>query len=73
MPAGSATGSDDSQRRNCFNKVAVNRQIIGAWLAGAAERGLSLAPLTGGPTGPIDPQAQLTHMIDIDERFNARR
>ena len=73
MLASVATLSDDGLRRNYFNKVAINRQVVEAWLAGAAERGLPLAPMTDGLTGPVDPQAQLARMIEIGVRLNARR
>ncbi len=68
-----ATLSDEGLRRNYFQRVEVNRQIIQAWLREAARQGLPLAPLTDHLRGEGDPQGQLQRMPEIGVRLNARR
>ncbi|MGD8855545.1 MAG: GAF domain-containing protein [Chloroflexota bacterium] len=65
--------SDEGLRRNYFNKVAINRQIIRAWLQAAAERGLPLEPLTDGLTGTNDLQEQFRRLSEIGVRLNTRQ
>ena len=67
-----ASLSDDGLRRNYFNKVSVNRQIIQEWLRMASERGLPLNPLTDHFSQPGDLQGQLQRMLDIGVRLNSR-
>jgi PAS domain S-box-containing protein len=73
MLARIASLSDDGLRRNYFNKVSINRQIIQEWLRVASERGLPLNPLTDHFSQPGDLQGQLQRMLDIGVRLNARR
>ena len=68
-----ATLSDDGLRRNYFNKVEINRQIVTAWLDVAAQRGLALTPLTGVLARRGDVQGQLQRMLDIGVRLNTQR
>jgi PAS domain S-box-containing protein len=68
-----ATLSDQGLRRNYFNKVEINRLIIDAWLREAAERGLPPSALTDHLAGGTDLQSQMTRMLDIGVRINARR
>ncbi|MGB3714662.1 MAG: GAF domain-containing protein, partial [Candidatus Promineifilaceae bacterium] len=65
--------SDEGLRRNYFNKVAVNRDIVHAWLEETAARDLSLEPLTDGLSGTSDLQEQFRRLNEIGVRLNARR
>jgi GAF domain-containing protein/CheY-like chemotaxis protein/anti-sigma regulatory factor (Ser/Thr protein kinase) len=65
--------SDEGLRRNFFNKVAVNRQIIQAWLAEARARDLPLGPLTDGLSGTNDLQEQFRRLSEIGVRMNTRQ
>ena len=65
--------SDEGLRRNYFDKVAVNRQIIQTWLQIAAERGFPLDPLTDGLTGTSDLQEQFRRLTEIGVRLNTRQ
>ncbi|MGD2077595.1 MAG: GAF domain-containing protein, partial [Chloroflexota bacterium] len=65
--------SDEGLRRNYFNKVAVNRQIIQTWLAEATGRDLALEPLTDGLTGASDLQEQFRRLSEIGVRLNTRQ
>jgi len=65
--------NDEGLRRNYFNKVAVNRDIIPNWLEEAAERGLPLDPLVGELSGTSDLQEQFRRLNEIGIRLNARR
>jgi tetratricopeptide (TPR) repeat protein len=65
--------SDEGLRRNYFNKVAVNRDIIDAWMEEAVARDLSLEPLTEGLSGVSDLQEQFRRLTEIGVRLNTRR
>ena len=64
--------SDDGLRRNYFNKVSINRQIVQEWLRIAKERGLPLNPLIDHFSRPGDLQGQFQRMLDIGVRLNSR-
>ncbi|MFH1084984.1 MAG: GAF domain-containing protein, partial [Chloroflexota bacterium] len=63
---------DEGLRRNYFNKVVTNREIVQAWLRAASGRGLSPTPLTDHLAGGGDVQGQLERLLDIGVRLNAR-
>ncbi len=73
MLDGVASLSDDGLRRNYFNKVAINRDIIKAWLEEADRRKLPLAALTGHLSGAGNVQDPFKRLIDIGVRLNALR
>ncbi len=68
-----ATLSDEGLRRNYFQRVEVNRQIVQEWLREADRRGLPLAPLTDHLRGEGDLAGQFQRLLDIGVRLNARR
>jgi len=62
--------SDEGLRRNCLNKVEVNREITLEWTNVAAERGIAVAelePLEGSL------QDQFKRMMEISVRMNEQR
>jgi len=67
------TLSDEGLRRNYFNKVAINRDIIRTWLEEAATRDLPLEPLVRELAGTSDLQEQFRRLNEIGIRLNARR
>ena len=67
-----ATLSDDGLRRNYFNKIRINRQIVQEWFEQARKRNASLEPLTSALVGPGDGQDQFRRLLDIGVRLNAR-
>ncbi len=71
--SGIASLSDDGLRRNYFNKVAINRQIIQAWLEQASLRKLPLEPLTDALSGAGNVQEPFKRLIEIGVRLNALR
>ncbi len=73
MLDGVAALSDEGLRRNYFQRVEINRQIVQEWLRMAAQRGLSLAPLTDHLRGEGDLEGQLQRMLEIGVRLSARR
>ncbi len=64
--------SDDGLRRNYFQRVEINRQIIEAWLSEASRRGLPLTPLAEHVRGEGDPEGQLQRMLEAVVRLNAK-
>jgi PAS domain S-box-containing protein len=65
-----ATLSDEGLRRNCLNKVAINRQILLEWTRQAGARGIAVPepqPLEGNL------QDQLRRMMEISVRMNEQR
>ena len=73
MLAAVANLSDDGLRRNYFNKITTNRQIVQTWLREAKLRGLPPEPLTGALRGPEGGQLQFQRLLDIGARLNSRR
>jgi len=67
-----ATLSDDGLRRNYFNKIKINRQIVQEWFKHAKNRKTPLEPLTNALTGLGDGQDQFRRLLDIGVRLNAR-
>ncbi|HET6447453.1 MAG TPA: GAF domain-containing protein [candidate division Zixibacteria bacterium] len=65
--------SDEGLRRNYFNKVAANRDIINAWLEKAVSQELSLEPLTEELSGASDLQEQFRRLTEIGVRLNTQR
>jgi GAF domain-containing protein/CheY-like chemotaxis protein len=65
--------SDDGLRRNYFNKVAINRNIIQAWLEEAARRKQPPAALTDHLSSAGNVQDPFKRLIDIGVRLNALR
>jgi signal transduction histidine kinase/DNA-binding response OmpR family regulator len=68
-----ATLSDEGLRRNYFNKVPVNRDIIRAWLEESATRNLPLDTLVAELAGPSDLQEMFRRLTEIGVRLNARQ
>ncbi len=65
--------SDEGLRRNYLSKVAINREIVQAWLREAKRRDLPLEPLTGALQRPGSGELQFRRLLDIGVRLNARR
>ncbi|HET6447458.1 MAG TPA: ATP-binding protein, partial [candidate division Zixibacteria bacterium] len=66
------TLSDEGLRRNYFNKVAVNRDIIRTWLDEANKRNFPLDPLLEEITGTSDLQEVFRRLTEIGVRLNTR-
>ncbi|MFN2188834.1 MAG: histidine kinase dimerization/phospho-acceptor domain-containing protein, partial [Candidatus Promineifilaceae bacterium] len=64
--------SDEGLRRNYFNKVAINRDIIRTWLKEAARRGNPIEPLLEEISGFSDIQEVFRRLIEIGVRLNTR-
>ena len=73
MLANMAGLSDVGLRRNYLNKVTINRRILSEWLDQSELRSRPLSPLIDrlGEVGGL--QDQLTRLLDIGVRLNARR
>jgi PAS domain S-box-containing protein len=65
-----ATLSDEGLRRNCLNKVFINRQILLAWTREAAGHGIAV-PEPQALEGNL--QDQLRRMMEISVRMNEQR
>ncbi len=69
-----ATLSDEGLRRNCLNKVAINRHIVDEWTHQATYRGIAVTPeLVQGQAPVRNAQDQLKRMLEIGVRLNERR
>jgi PAS domain S-box-containing protein len=64
--------SDEGLRRNYFNKVETNQEIIEAWVQQATRRGFPLSPLRDRLSGAVNVEDQLKRMLAIGVRLNAR-
>jgi signal transduction histidine kinase/ActR/RegA family two-component response regulator len=64
--------TDEGIRRNYFNKVAVNRDIIRSWVKEATNRGLSLNPLVEQLSGTSDLQEIFRRLTEFGLRLNTR-
>lgn len=65
--------SDDGLRRNYFNKIEANRNIIQAWLNEAAKRKQPLTSLTDSLSHVGTIQEPFKRLIDIGVRLNENR
>ena len=63
--------SDDGLRRNYFNKIEVNRQVISAWLAEANSRGRPMDALSDHLSNPGDLQEQFERLLETSVALNA--
>ncbi|MFN2190593.1 MAG: GAF domain-containing protein, partial [Candidatus Promineifilaceae bacterium] len=68
-----ASLSDEGLRRNYFNKVEVNREIIDTWLREATSLDQPLEPLTASLRGASDLQEQFRRLNEIGVRLNTHR
>ena len=68
-----ATLKDDGLRRNFFNKITINRNIIHAWLEQAIHRKKPLEPLTNFLSLSGDINESLKRISEIGVRMNSRR
>jgi signal transduction histidine kinase len=73
MLANMAGLSDVGLRRNYLNKVTINREIVSEWLRQAEIRSLSLALFSDRLMESGELKDQLTRLLDIGIRLNARR
>jgi tetratricopeptide (TPR) repeat protein len=65
--------SDNGLRRNYFNKIAINRQILRAWLEFASARNEPIDVLTNAVSSTGDFQEPFKRLIDIGVRLNERQ
>jgi GAF domain-containing protein/CheY-like chemotaxis protein/tetratricopeptide (TPR) repeat protein len=68
-----ATLSDEGLRRNYFNKVSINREIIRAWLKQSTRRKLPKEALTVHLSRTGNIQEPFKRLIEIGVRMNTRR
>ena len=73
MLARIAALKDDGLRRNYFNKITLNRNIIQAWLEQATRRKMPLGPLTEFLSLSEDIKEPFKRLIEIGVRMNTRR